>query len=129
MIEEAQGTHFPWTHVESRNSKKNVSSKFFRPVSNPLMEANSVPIRQSGMFHQRSSHRQALQKSVFSRLGSRSVLGYPGSQSGTAKNTDNSNLTGLNSSVAGIDLSLNLGPNYTMATRKEVIVEHPTKSK
>lgn len=89
------------------------------------MEANSAPIRQSGMFHQRSSHRQALQKSMFSRLGSRFVLGYPSSQSGTAKNTDNSNLTGLNSSVVGIDLSINLGPNYTMATRKEVIVEHP----
>lgn len=58
VIAEAQGIHFPWNHVESRRLRKFAPAQASHPVCNPLMGANTIPMRRSGMLHQQSSHGQ-----------------------------------------------------------------------
>lgn len=82
MIDEAQGTHYLQQYVESRNSKKSISS------ANPLTGANLVPIRHSGSFNRRFVHRQWQQKLVFSMLEHRSSLDFLNSRANPAKNTE-----------------------------------------
>nr|TKW34816.1 hypothetical protein SEVIR_2G330700v2 [Setaria viridis] len=69
VIAEAYGTHFPWNHVEYKRSRKSSLDQASHPGYNPLMGANSIPVRQSGMSNRQSPYHQVYQKLAFSHLG------------------------------------------------------------